>query len=984
MTKLPFSNTETKLHLVILFLYSIPFLVISQFSPAERATLLSMKKDWGDPTALGSWNATSSVCAWQGINCSVAGAVTGITLNNYNISGVVPASISTLENLTVLDIGFNYFTGNFPVAILNCSKIRYLDLSQNYFVGTIPASIDRLKSLQYLDLAANNFTGDVPPAIGNLTQLRTLNLYQNLFNGSYPMEISNLVNLETLGLAFNHFLAMTEANVIGEIPEFFGNFSSLTFVDLSVNDMEGAIPNGLFLLKNLSQVYLYSNRFSGSITQVIESLNLAVLDLSDNYLTGKIPEDFGKLKKLERLSLFDNKLSGEMPQSIGLLPNLKNLRVFTNKLSGILPSEMGSYSKLEIFEVSANRFTGNLPENLCAGGALLGVVAYKNILTGEIPKSLGNCQTLLTVQLYGNNLSGEIPPGLLSTRDMTMVMLSDNKFSGRLSSKAARNLSRLEISNNEFTGQIPTEISSWGSLVVFKASNNLLSGRIPKELTGLGQLTTLLLDGNSLSGGLPSEIISWKSLSTLNLSRNRLSGPIPPVFSSLPVLDLDLSYNQLSGDIPPQLGKLKLTSFNLSSNQFTGRIPVEFDNGAYDKSFLNNSNLCATTKISHLPICHVKSRKTKKLSSINRAMILVLASVICLLAFLMTWRLVKYYKTKKLINSNPPPTWEFTSFQRLDFTEVNILPSLVESNLIGSGGSGEVYKMAVDGENQYVAVKKIWSDVKKDDLLEKEFQAEIQILGSVRHTNIVKLLCCISSDDTKLLVYEYMENHSLDRWLHRNKRQASSFSTSVRNVVSDWPARLRIAIGAAKGLCYMHHDCSPPVIHRDVKSSNILLDSDFKAKIADFGLAKILIKKGEPNTMSAIAGSFGYIAPEYAYTSRVNEKVDVYSFGVVLLELVTGREPNMGDEQSSLAEWAWDHYGQEKPFADALDEEIKFELCFLEDAIDVFKLGLMCTNSLPTSRPSMKEVAESLELCTSYVDEPDGKREGEEYGAGPV
>lgn len=116
----------------------------------------------------------------------------------------------------------------------------------------------------------------------------------------------------------------------------------------------------------------------------------------------------------------------------------------------------------------------------------------------------------------------------------------------------------------------------------------------------------------------------------------------------------------------------------------------------------------------------------------------------------------------------------------------------------------------------------------------------------------------------------------------------------------------------------------------------------------------------------------------------MNEKVDVYSFGVVLLELVTGREPNMGDEHSSLAEWAWDHYGQEKPFADALDEEIKLEPCFLEDAVDVFKLGLMCTNSLPTSRPSMKEVAESLELCTSYVDEHDRKREGEEYGAGPV
>ncbi|KAL6544306.1 hypothetical protein OROGR_010803 [Orobanche gracilis] len=1001
MTKIPFSNTKIQLSLLILFLYSMPLPIICQlFSPAERAraTLLNIKKEWGDPPCLQSWSITSSPCDWTAINCSGSGAVTGIILNNYNISGVVPASITTFEYLTVLDLGFNYFRGNFPVAILNCSKIRYLDLSQNYFVGNIPASIDRLKSLQYLDLSANNFTGDVPPEIGNLTQLRTLNLYQNQFNGSYPMEISNLANLESMWLSWNNFspaaiprefgklrklnlFQMTEANVIGEIPESFGNLSSLTFLDLCRNNMEGAIPNGLFLLRNLSTAYLYTNRFSGSIPQVIESVDLVELDLSDNRLTGKIPEDFGKLEKLEVLSLFHNKLSGEMPQSIGLLPNLKYFKVFTNNLSGILPPEIGSNLKLETFEVGENHFTGNLPENLCAGGVLTGVTAFKNNLIGEIPKILGNCQTLLTVQLYNNNLSGEIPTGLLSVRDMISVMLSDNKFLGRLPSTVGSNLTRLEIDNNKFSGQIPAEISSWANLVVFKASNNLLSGRIPKGLTGLGQLTTLLLDRNSLSGRLPFEIISWKSLSTLNLSRNRLSGPIPPVFSFLPVLNLDLSYNQLSGDIPPQLGKLKLTSLNLSSNQLTGRIPVEFDNSAYDKSFLNNSNLCATNKISDLSICHVKSRNSKKLSSINGAMVLVLASVICLLTILMTWRLVECYRTKKLINSNPPPTWEFTSFQRLDFTEVNILPSLVESNLIGSGGSGEVYKIPVDRENQYVAVKRIWSDVKKDDLLEKTFQAEIQILGSVRHTNIVKLLSCISSDDTKLLVYEYMENQSLDRWLHRNKRRALSLNTSVGTLLLDWPGRLRIAIGAAKGLCYMHHDCSPPIIHRDVKSSNILLDSDFKAKIADFGLAKILIKKGEPNTMSAVAGSFGYIAPEYAYTSRVNEKIDVYSFGVVLLELVTGREPNnIGDKQMSLAEWVWDHYGQEKPIADALDDEIE-EACFLEEMIAVFKLGLMCTHSLPGSRPLMKEVSESLQRCRSYVDEHDEKREGQECDA---
>ncbi|KAL2500933.1 Protein kinase family protein with leucine-rich repeat domain [Forsythia ovata] len=181
----------------------------------------------------------------------------------------------------------------------------------------------------------------------------------------------------------------------------------------------------------------------------------------------------------------------------------------------------------------------------------------------------------------------------------------------------------------------------------------------------------------------------------------------------------------------------------------------------------------------------------------------------------------------------------------------------------------------------------------------KNFSQKFKFLAPVRHYNIVKLLCCISSQNSKLLIYEYMERRSLDRWLH-GKNRPSTISGSVHHVVLDWPKRLQIAIGAAQGLSYMHHDCSPSIIHRDVKSSNILLDSEFNAKIADFGLARMLIKHGEPDTMSSVAGSFGYIG-----SRRVNEKIDVYSFGVVLLELVTGREAHDGDERSSLAEWAW-------------------------------------------------------------------------------
>ncbi|KAA8525232.1 hypothetical protein F0562_007087 [Nyssa sinensis] len=774
---------------------------------------------------------------------------------------------------------------------------------------------------------------------------------------------------------------MAETNLIGEILESFSTISSLEHLDLSGNNLQGPIPPGLFLLKNLNGVYLYKNRLSGEIPSSIQSFNLTAIDLGMNKLTGSIPEDIGKLQQLEVLDLFYNQLSGEIPPSISLIPTLRIFKLFNNNLTGVLPPELGFHSKLEYFEVSVNQFTGQLPENLCAGGTLFGVVAYSNNLTGEVPKSLGSCDTLRTVQLYNNNFSGELPSGLWTSLNISSLTLSNNSFSGELPSKVAWNLSRLEISNNKFSGQIPTGISSWLRLAVFKASNNLFSGEIPLELTELPQLNTLLLDGNQLTGQFPSEIMSWNSLTTLNLARNKLYGQIPEIIGSLPdLLDLDLSDNQFSGPIPPELGHLRLTSLNLSSNHLTGKIPDEFDNLAYENSFLNNSNLCAIKPISNLSSCYAKSRNSGEVSPRFLAMILVVAILVLFVTVVFTFFVVRDYRRKKVKRNLA--TWKLTSFQRLDFTKANILSSLTENNLIGSGGSGKVYRITVKCPGEYVAVKKIWSNSKLDDKLEKEFAAEVQILSNIRHYNIVKLLCCISSENSKLLVYEYMENQSLDRWLHGKKRGALSSTSSVHDIVLDWPTRLQIAMGAAQGLCYMHHDCSPPIIHRDVKSSNILLDSDFKARIADFGLAKILVKSGEPNTMSAVAGSFGYIAPEYAYTTKVNEKIDVYSFGVVLLELATGREANDGDEHTSLAEWAWLRHGEGVSIVDVLDEEIK-EPYYLEEMTTVFKLGLICTGTLPSSRPSMKEVLQILRRCSS-LEGYEGKKAGSEYDVAPL
>uniref|UniRef100_A0A0D9WR72 non-specific serine/threonine protein kinase n=1 Tax=Leersia perrieri TaxID=77586 RepID=A0A0D9WR72_9ORYZ len=958
----------------------------SSAAAGDRDTLVAIRKAWGNPRHLAAWDPAAAAagdhCGWVGVTCSDSGdgksVVTELALANMNLTGTVPAAVCELTNLARLDLSSNQLAGAFPSAALyRCAQLSFLDLSGNGLDGNLPRDIANLSpaTMEHLNLSSNHFSGEVPPSVASLRGLKSLVLDTNRFTGAYPAaEIgANLSSLERLTLAINAFdpapvppelgrltklnyLWMGEMNITGEIPAALGSLTELTLFDMSSNKLVGDIPAWVWNHQKLEFLYLFNNELTGELPRNVSAVNLVEIDLSSNQLRGEISEDFGNMKNLSLLFLYFNKLTGMIPASIGLLPKLMDIRLFDNNLSGELPPELGAHSRLGNIEISNNNFSGKLPETLCANKVLFDIVAFNNSFSGKLPANLGDCVRMNNLMLYNNRFSGDFPEKIWSFQKLTTVMIQNNSFTGALPAEISPNITRIDMGDNMFSGSIPTSAIK---LLVFKAGNNQLTGELPADMSKLTNLTELSVPGNRISGSIPASIKLLQKLNSLNLSGNRISGSIPSAtFGTFHTLNyLDLSGNELTGDIPSDLGGLNFNSLNMSSNQLIGEVPLPLQSAAYDRSFLGN-HLCARPGSgTNLPPCAGGNGDGSGHDELSKGLIIlfaVLASIVLVGSAGIAWLLLRRRKDNQHVTD-----WKMTPFTPLDFAESDVLNNIREENVIGSGGSGKVYRIHLASRDvsggRIVAVKKIWNARKLDAKLDKEFEAEVNVLGNIRHNNIVKLLCCISSQDAKLLVYEYMENGSLDRWLHHLDRDGAPAPL-------DWPTRLAIAVDAARGLCYMHHDCSPPIVHRDVKSSNILLDPEFQAKIADFGLARMLLKSGEPESVSAIGGTFGYMAPEYVYSKRVNEKVDVYSFGVVLLELTTGKVANDAAADFCLAEWAWRRYQKGPPYNDVVDEDIR-DHANLQDIMSVFMLGVFCTGENSLTRPSMKEVLHHLIRC---------------------
>nr|XP_010942961.1 LRR receptor-like serine/threonine-protein kinase FEI 1 isoform X3 [Elaeis guineensis] len=492
-----------------------------------------------------------------------------------------------------------------------------------------------------------------------------------------------------------------------------------------------------------------------------------------------------------------------------------------------------------------------------------------------------------------------------------------------------------------------------------------LIGSISAEIGKLNHLKRLALNGNSLYGTVPPELGNCTELQYLYLQGNYLSGSIPWEFGSLLELEtLDISSNTLSGFIPTSLDKLtKLKSFNVSMNFLTGPIPsvgvlIKFT----ETSFIGNHELCGEQidvvckdevwlpSVDSQPSLGNKGYRKNS----TRFLISAVATLCALLfvALMCYWGCFLYKKFGKGDIRGPAMDLSggasIVMFHGdLPYSSKDILrklETLNDENIIGTGGFGTVYGLAMDDGNVF-ALKRI---MKTNEGLERFFDQELEILGSIKHRYLVNLRGYCNSPSSKLLIYDYLPGGSLDEVLHERSEQL------------DWNARLNIIMGAAKGLAYLHHDCSPRIIHRDIKSSNILLDGNLEARVSDFGLAKLL-EDEESHITTIVAGTFGYLAPEYMQSGRATEKTDVYSFGVLVLEVLSGKRPT----DSSFIEKGLNIVGwlnflvledRQREIIDSHCEGVQIESL---DAL--LSVAIQCVSSAAEERPTMHRVVQLLE-----------------------
>ncbi|KAL3838501.1 hypothetical protein ACJIZ3_023092 [Penstemon smallii] len=880
--------------------------VYSETNSQDGAVLRSLKDQWGNTPP--SWDKSDDPCAdWDGVSCNNT-RVASLGLSTMGLTGKMSGDIGGLTELISLDLSFNPgLTGSLSPRLGDLKKLTILILAGCSFTNNIPSELGNLSELTFLALNSNNLTGGIPQSFGKLSKLYWLDLAENQLTGQIPVStILSGPGLDNLKKA-KHF-HFNKNLLSGEIPaQLFDSDMSLIHVLFDGNRFEGRVPNTVGLVQTLEVLRLDRNGLDGNVPSQLNNLtNLIELNLAHNVLSGPLPNLTG-MNSLNYVDLSNNSFrKSDAPDWFTTLQALTTLVIEYGPLEGSVPSEVFNLPQIGQVKLRNNAFSDNL--NM----------------------SVGFSQQLQLIDLESNDISSVT---LGSTYKNTLMLIGNPVCSTSLDNTV---YCQIQQSAKPYS----TSLANCGSQSCTsdkKLNPQSCECSYPYEGTLYFRAPSFRdLSNASLFHSL--ELSLWLKL---NLSPGSVS-------LQNPFFNVD-DYLQVQLGLFPYGSKYfnrsEVRRIGFSMSNQTYKPPKEF--GPY--YFIASPYVFGDG-----------NERTHVSTGVVVGITFGCVFLVVALAGIGIYALRQKKRAEQAISlSKPFASWapsgkdsggapQLKGARWFSYDELKkCTNNFSQSNQIGSGGYGKVYKGMISS-GQIVAIKRAQQGSTQGGF---EFKTEIELLSRVHHKNLVGLVGFCFEQEEQMLVYEFMSNGTLRESL-----------LGRSGVHLDWKRRLRIALGAARGLAYLHELAHPPIIHRDIKSSNILLDENLTAKVADFGLCKLVSDSSKGHVSTQVKGTLGYLDPEYYMTQQLTEKSDVYSFGVVMLELITAKQPiEKGKYIVREVRLAMDkndetHYGL-RGLMDPVLRDIPNLLGFRK----FLELAMLCVEESASDRPTMSEIVKFIE-----------------------